>query len=961
MRIGSRPAPDTTRAFSRASATPEDFGAGVATAIGSLGRTLTESGFDRIQVDEMVKERERRNRNAQANIDFMRTTGEMDRQRIEARVNAPPGAPDYTNQINEQLDNAFNEFLGRNQLDEEQQARFREQWERYRQGALTSDFTFEIEAQNEELVRQIGELASQAQARVREAPDTFIAEYERIMATATASDLPLTVLAALEESVYSALAGVAAERIATEAATDHRPVRQPGEGAVAPGLTGAEAGFLGALHRVESNIQGVNPYNVLFGGATFSSYDDHPRITRRTANGTPTTAAGRYQFTARTWDFVRRNMEAEGYDFGDQPFSPVNQDRAALWYAAHRYNQIALPRGMRDFNSVMQDGDFAELGQMRTILAGTGNQTAWQGLQHMTNTQFFELVSKGINEGGTGNAEMPNLWRDERFARIPFEDRRRIEASAMQAASAAAQARAHADLSRQQQIFDGLLTMQQNNDPGLLDAVMGALPSLSNVQMRGRALDLASEERAARQNAADVQSAIINNRSLPAGSGEKVDDWLEKSGLAQQVRERSPEAAAAIREAFRTTGQLGPQFTADLVAMSNSANPQDQMYALQLLGFLHEASPHAFRGQRNEEARDAGLLWSQMRRVQPDSARALEQYNFLRTPEGERVRRQRQEEARELSDEITDREVLRNVTNFFERTFGGVRMPAGSAQNIMLHSDYRRAFEEAFVLLQDKKAAHAYAGETIASAYHPDPESGVLMYLSPASPIVGSIVGPMGTDMSWVGESLREQIPEVRDMQGVRLITDSETVQSIMNGEPPSYVVHAMNDQGMVQMMLDDDGAPVRFRLTPTPNQLLRFSQDAILTNIDVGIERMQRELDSIDTDAIERNIEATRELLRTAGPRERAMFERRLEWLEDALEEAGGSRREELEAEIRRRQRERDVVTGVVGDAPQPVRRGRSRREIILEIEQLQLQNLGDPVIQERLEELWAEWRAAE
>lgn len=73
--------------------------------------------------------------------------------------------------------------------------------------------------------------------------------------------------------------------------------------------------------------RGNDGYNVLFGGALFTSYADHPRrlITRTFGNGTTVTssAAGRYQFLRRTWDELASTLR-----LGD--FGPPSQDRAAL-------------------------------------------------------------------------------------------------------------------------------------------------------------------------------------------------------------------------------------------------------------------------------------------------------------------------------------------------------------------------------------------------------------------------------------------------------------------------------------------------------------------------------------------------------------------------------------------------------------------------------------------------------
>lgn len=79
-------------------------------------------------------------------------------------------------------------------------------------------------------------------------------------------------------------------------------------------------------------------YDTLFGGGTFDGYADHPRIVVDTnvydaqgnviRKGYKSSAAGRYQILARTWDDVAPKI-------GAPDFSPPWQDRAAV-YLIHR-------------------------------------------------------------------------------------------------------------------------------------------------------------------------------------------------------------------------------------------------------------------------------------------------------------------------------------------------------------------------------------------------------------------------------------------------------------------------------------------------------------------------------------------------------------------------------------------------------------------------------------------------
>lgn len=67
---------------------------------------------------------------------------------------------------------------------------------------------------------------------------------------------------------------------------------------------------------------GDDGYNVLFGYGTFDSYIDHPRIYVPFGN-TTSSAAGRYQFLARTWDGLKTKL-------GLPDFGPASQDAGAV-------------------------------------------------------------------------------------------------------------------------------------------------------------------------------------------------------------------------------------------------------------------------------------------------------------------------------------------------------------------------------------------------------------------------------------------------------------------------------------------------------------------------------------------------------------------------------------------------------------------------------------------------------
>ncbi|HED6269624.1 TPA: glycoside hydrolase family 104 protein [Enterobacter sichuanensis] len=98
-------------------------------------------------------------------------------------------------------------------------------------------------------------------------------------------------------------------------------------------------------------------YSTLFGGGQFADFSDHPRQYFN-HNGTRTSAAGRYQITAASWDDAKKAL-------GLKDFSPANQDLAAMWLAK-RAGQL----------------DNINLGNFNA--ADQGLDRVWTGLQQYT-------------------------------------------------------------------------------------------------------------------------------------------------------------------------------------------------------------------------------------------------------------------------------------------------------------------------------------------------------------------------------------------------------------------------------------------------------------------------------------------------------------------------------------------------------------------------------------------------
>lgn len=85
--------------------------------------------------------------------------------------------------------------------------------------------------------------------------------------------------------------------------------------------------FLDTLAHCEGTLHDEG-YRTIFGGVLFEEYNDHPRMVvcvpyKQGMEQLCSSAAGRYQILAKTWDKVAPRI-------GARMFNPSNQDRAAV-------------------------------------------------------------------------------------------------------------------------------------------------------------------------------------------------------------------------------------------------------------------------------------------------------------------------------------------------------------------------------------------------------------------------------------------------------------------------------------------------------------------------------------------------------------------------------------------------------------------------------------------------------
>jgi muramidase (phage lysozyme)/LysM repeat protein len=311
----------------------------------------------------------------------------------EAQQNMPAGASGFTKTFVESRKPADDAWLAT--ISPQNRDRYAQLWSLDSGKIADSAAQVEYKARGEYEATQLNNSLDTWQTRVRADPSarqaatedlTHLIDTSTSIDAATKEKFKKTIGASLASAEWLTLYG-------NDPAAGRRALGlEPAASAVtAKDIPPEGAAFLNAVAGTESP-----GYDVLNGGERFGSYSDHPR--RKGAGGT-TTAAGRYQIIAPTWDRARAAV-------GTTDFSPESQDKAAWWLAQSDYRANTG----RDLLSDLKAGNYA---QIRRGLGST-----WEGLAKTSDTKFAASVSKG---GGLPKGEIAG--GDPRYADIPYAQR----------------------------------------------------------------------------------------------------------------------------------------------------------------------------------------------------------------------------------------------------------------------------------------------------------------------------------------------------------------------------------------------------------------------------------------------------------------------------------------------------------------------------------------------------------
>jgi muramidase (phage lysozyme) len=837
MAIGTIKLQGTPQQYSSPSVSPNAFGAGVAVALKGLGGNLQK-------VADAEKLRQGNIERVAADTAWARTQGEWNREQLDVIQNAPETGAGMTNSRYDSLEAKRQEFLGT--LSPEMRERMSATTQIAVENLTSSTYEAEFTLNNNYETRAIADTINEAAGGLIAGTTTLEGALSTAGILITSSNLSDTAKAVALDAMEEDLLAASFHRELSQAQSAMGPTRDPNDKeVVAAGMSPAQVGILDAIATDESNGE----YNIRWNGpenapAYFTDFSDHPRIYKDNGDGDVSSAAGRYQFTAQTWDDLPARFRQGG-------FTPANQDRAALYLAEQRYN-AQLSRDEPTFNEIINGGTNEQLLGIRDRLAPT-----WAAFHNMSDVKFIQTFRQGQGGAGTGSSEVPDVWTDPQYAGLSVERRMQMENDA--------RVTSNNILNQQQQALESnaeqLRIAFAAGDP---TARLMSEQAIQNGQVPvdeiAALLKLGDEDRIAEQGGQDFYSAMVSGTSLAnnADNQAKALDFFTRNGIVEGVQNLDPEAGQMLTQSFAQSGVMPTEVSDLLMSMYNSPNPQTMAYGMGLLSEMQSKGRNQFGAAMPEEVVEATTAWNLATKYSnaADPSAVMSRFQEFRSPEQRELRATYTEEAETLLMDIPTEEILDGFRTWFDRNNlqigpdnrAGIRSsavlaPRDPASLAAFRTDANKLFTQYYPLFQDQDQTMEFVTEMMGNSWGADATGGsnVLSYLPVSSPAAG--YETLGDSYDWVREDVLQSQGWPSDKQ-FNMIADGQSEADIANGLPASYTITQLMPDGTTNVVMDDSGTlPRRFRPTISQNLLDQNARIQELSNMKGRRERVNDDI----------------------------------------------------------------------------------------------------------------------
>jgi muramidase (phage lysozyme) len=806
---------------------PFQAGAGVGQAISGLASRLQA---EETRVADEARRSQEQGEDFAARLEWSKLQGQFSREQLDAVNAAPANGAGLTNSRYEALKKQRDDYIA--SLPPRLQAEYSTITEGVLQDFTTNTYMQEYKLRStyetNALTSLAGDLAGEIQAG-RTDQTAALAEFEDVLGKSGLSEEQRL---AMVEAARTDLGMAQFQKLAEQAIREQSVVRPTdGRDVVLSGLLPGERGLLNAIAARESG----GKYNIRYdggAGTTFNDYSRHPAVFVDSPHG-KSSAAGRYQFTYSTWKVVAREL-------GLTDFSPESQDKAAVHLARKVYNLKRAP-GARDFDSVLANGTDQEVLQIKHALAGKGAQTTWQAFQHMKDGEFLALFKgeQGVAGGGTGTAELPDVWNDPQFAGLDYATKMRLAGQAQTAASAITSA-----IESQKEQFAEMLRTQAAAGAPVADTIEQAI-SLGKFRAKDQEamIALAEKDREAESTMQSIVASmsggipVTNSPATQAG----MMKLMQRGGVMEGMQQLQPEAAGQAATMIAASGVMPKQVEDLITSLTRSTDARHVAYGMDMLTSLRAKNPDMFAAVVGKDLAELEGVWDIARRYSPngDTGAAMEMLKNFRDPAQSAQRETMRTEARKQLQEISNDQIMKEFDpGWFSSTPGA---PADPGTAALLRQDFSKLYEMYYPMFNDPEQTKKFAAGQMRHNWGVDEVSGNnrLMYLSPTSPVSGYM--PIAGSYDWIRTDIMSSMGWEEGTQ-FSLVTDGQTEADIAGKQSASYLISRVGEDGLWRLEPDPNnpGMPLRFRFTPSAEVVELSELNAEITNLEEKLSRQR-------------------------------------------------------------------------------------------------------------------------
>lgn len=821
----------------RLSGAPQEYlsdqpGRRVSGALETVADSISSFGGSLAQIQQSLLNEQKRREGFDADTQFYRFQGQLDREQQDALVNAPVDGGNLTEGRLAQLQKQGEEFLL--SLPESQRERYRPIVEKRVQDLTTSTYSSEYKLRTDYEVKELGDTVGSLAGDILNGKTTPDAAFSIVSDLVAKSALTEAGKIAALEGAQADLLGAEFESELRRAKAGRGTVREAdGKDVVAAGLSPWERGFLNATSARES---GGDYYLRYDGGAgsKFTDTSDHPRVFVKTPSGDLSSAAGRYMITASTWDDLVGRYGREVLP----DFSPESQDRAAILLARERYN-AQIGAGELTFDQALQSGDDRILLAVKAALAPT-----WEAFKHMDDREFLNIFKgvQGVAGGGTGSGRAPDVWNDPRYAGLPFERKLAMESSAAKAVEDM-----QSMLDQQKQQTEDLLRAQiEAGAAGRKEVDEAIAAGQVKLSAADDLLRLTREAGERQKAAAGYEAAAKAGTILPSSEENRKAalTYFEQSGVMAGMQQLDAAAANQFANVVSRTGVMPKEMESLLTSMAASADPRQARYAYDTLVSMKQKAPAQFASLVGEELfKRTGLFETALRYTpQRQEQKLMERIQEFYSPEVMQLREVFKDQIKKNLEGVTPD----TITQAFDTSMfpGGVpAMPVSRQAAALLMSDTRALYTEAFPLFQDHDATMEYVTKQLGARWAPDTVGGTnrLSYLSPASDRANYPV--IGGSRDWVRSDILLSQGWPSDTQ-FEVIVPPQGEAEAAAGRPAPFMINRRDAEGNWAIEMDPKtGLPKLFRPSISPELKEGYEAKWRQENLDAQLQDVQQHI----------------------------------------------------------------------------------------------------------------------